>query len=47
MFQAARKRLEQNQDALQRRLQNNESSGVQSRDFDDIRRQMNGVDAKV
>ncbi|NP_001360672.1 Kinesin-like protein [Caenorhabditis elegans] len=44
---AARKRLEQNQDALQRRLQNNESSGVQSRDFDDIRRQMNGVDAKL
>uniref|UniRef100_A0A1I7URT9 Trichohyalin n=1 Tax=Caenorhabditis tropicalis TaxID=1561998 RepID=A0A1I7URT9_9PELO len=44
---AARKRLEQNQDALQRRLQNNESSGVQYRDFDDVRRQMNSVDAKL
>ncbi|CAO4386294.1 unnamed protein product [Caenorhabditis nigoni] len=44
---AARKRLEQNQDALTRRLQNNESSGVQSRDFDDVRRQMNSMDAKL
>ncbi|CAI2356133.1 unnamed protein product [Caenorhabditis sp. 36 PRJEB53466] len=44
---AARKRLEQNQDALQRRLQNSESSGLQSRDLDDVRRQINGMDAKL
>ncbi|CAB3399725.1 unnamed protein product [Caenorhabditis bovis] len=44
---AARIRLEANQDALQRRVLNTESSGVQIRDLDDVRRQINSIDGKL
>ncbi|CAD6189267.1 unnamed protein product [Caenorhabditis auriculariae] len=43
---AARKRLEANQDALQRRLLNSES-GLQPRDLDDVKRHIGNVDAKL
>ncbi|CAI5455105.1 unnamed protein product [Caenorhabditis angaria] len=44
---AARKRLEDNQNALQRKLLDTQQSGLQSRDLDDVRRQVNSMDAKM
>ncbi|ETN79226.1 hypothetical protein NECAME_02652 [Necator americanus] len=44
--QAARKRLEANQDALQRRIISSDN-GIRARDYDELRRQISSVDGKM